>query len=99
MPVEGLLRGPPFGLFGAAPAADVLGNGVALGDDGLGLLRGDRGVVDVAELVGGATVEHPPATFGEFGRDHTAGFGVSGALVDHLVVIDGGELGVESPWV
>ncbi len=52
------MRDPPSGLFGASPAADVLGNGVALGDDGFGLLRGDRSVVDVAELVGGATVEH-----------------------------------------
>jgi hypothetical protein len=40
---EDLLRGlPPCCLAAAPAAADLLGHGVAFGDDLLGLIRGDR---------------------------------------------------------
>jgi hypothetical protein len=38
MSLEDLVRGLPRLLAGASPAADVLGDGVALGDDLLGLV-------------------------------------------------------------
>jgi hypothetical protein len=55
--VEGLVRGPPSGLFVASPAADVFGDGVALGDDGFGLFGGDWGVVNIEDRVSPQTVE------------------------------------------
>src|SRR5215213_5358790 len=70
MPMSGedLVRGLP--LLAAPASADLFRHGPALGDDGLGLVGGDRGAVGVAEDVGRAPVHDGPGAFGQVGGDH-----------------------------
>jgi hypothetical protein len=48
----------------------------------------------VADDVGHAAVHHGPGSFGEVGRDDAEGAEVVFAALDHLHVVDAGELGV-----
>src|SRR6266487_597000 len=95
MSCEDLLRGLPPCLAAASPVADLLGHGVALGDDLPGLIWGDRGVVGVADHLRHAAVHDRPGPLCEVGGDHTDGAEVVLAALDHLHVVDAGELGVE----
>src|SRR6266568_4203379 len=67
MSCEDLLRGLPPCLAAASPVADLLGHGVALGDDLPGLIWGERGV-EVAGGVGGTVkggAQQPVAGLGD----------------------------------
>lgn len=102
MPCEGLVRGPPgpfspSTLPGPPLTTDLLWDGVALSDDSPRLVGGHGGAVCVSEDVGGAPAQDPPGALGELRSDHGQGLGVHRPLVDHLVVVDGGELGVLRP--
>src|ERR671931_344242 len=57
MSCEDLLRGLPPCLAAAPAAADLLGYGVVLGDDGFGLIWGDRGAIGVADHIRHAAVQ------------------------------------------
>jgi hypothetical protein len=89
---EDLLRGLP--LLAAPASADWFGHGPVLGDDGLGLGTGDRGAVGVAEDVRRAPVHDYPGAFGQVGGDHADRAEVVFATLDHLGVVDAGQLGV-----
>jgi len=89
---EDLLRGLP--LLGASPLADLFGHGPVVGDDGLGLLGGDGGAVGVAEDIGRASVHDGPGPLGQVGGDHAGRAEVVFAALDHLGVVDAGQLGV-----
>jgi hypothetical protein len=65
-----------------------------LGDDGLGLLSSDRGAVGVADHIRHAAVEGDPGSLGEVGGDHADRAEVVLAALDHLEVVDAGQLGV-----
>ena len=64
------------------------------GDDRFGLNGVDWSVVGVADEVGPAAVHHRPEAFGQVGGDHAEGAEVVLAALDHLDVVDPGELGV-----
>src|SRR4029450_7118959 len=70
------------------------GRRLVVGEDGLGLGGGDRGAVGVAEHIGQAAVHDPPGSFGQVGGDHAQGAEVVFAALDHLGVVDAGQLGV-----
>jgi hypothetical protein len=72
----------------------LLGYGPALGDNGLGLGGSDWGAVGVVDDVGHAAIEHRPGSLGEVGGDHTERAEVVLASLDHLQVIDAGQLRV-----
>jgi hypothetical protein len=65
---EDLLRGLP--LPAAPAAADLFGDGVALGDDGFGLLGGHWGAIGVADDTGHAAVHDRPGPLGQVGGDY-----------------------------
>src|SRR5579883_1871147 len=68
---EDFLRGLPRLLLRPAKPSDLLADRVALGDDGLGLLRVDRSAADVADDVWGAALDDPPSPLGKVGGDDT----------------------------
>src|SRR6266516_835330 len=92
MSLMDLVRGLPR-FLAASSAADLLGHGPVLGDDLFGLGGGDRGVVGVADDVGQGAVEDRPGPFGQVGGDHADRAEVVFAALDHLEVVDAGELG------
>jgi hypothetical protein len=89
---EDFLGGLP--LLAAPPGADLGWDGPALGDDLLGLLRGERAAVGVADEVGLAAAHDGPGSFGEGGGDDAGGAEVVFAAFGHLLVVEAGELGV-----
>ena len=89
---EDLLRGLP--LLAAPLPADLFGHGPVVGDDGLGLGGGDRGAIGVADHIGRAAVHDGPGALGQVGGDHADRPEVVLAALDHLGVVDTGELGV-----
>src|SRR4029453_2398909 len=88
---EDLLRGLP--LPAAPTPADLFGHRPALGDDGLGLLGSDGGAVGVADDIGHAAVEDRPGALGQVGGDHADRAVVVFAALDHLEVVEAGQLG------
>lgn len=58
------MRGPPTLLRASLPA-DLLGHGEPFGDDPFRGRPVDRSAVDVAQLVGAATVHHGPGGLAE----------------------------------
>jgi hypothetical protein len=88
-----VVRGLPT-LLGPSPTTDVFGDGVALGDDLLGGGGVDEVAVAVTQFVGRASVEVVQARSASLGATTLQRLGVHGALVDRLVVVDGGESGV-----
>src|SRR6266540_4312481 len=94
MSFEDLLRGLPPCLAAASPAADLLGHGPVLGDDLLGLGRGDRCAVDIADHIRHPPVHDRPGPLGQVGGDHADRAEVVLAALDHLHVVEAGELGV-----
>jgi hypothetical protein len=89
MSLQDLLRGLP--LLAAPPAADLVGDRPALGDDGLGLGGGDRGAIGVADHIRRAAVHDRPDALGQVGSDHADRAEVVLAALDHL---GAGQLGV-----
>lgn len=83
--------------FAAPAAADIGWHGPVLGDDGGGLVGGDRRAVGIADDVGGAAVHDGPRPFGEVGGDDTEGAEVVLAALDHLDVVDARQLRVSIP--
>ena len=94
MSFEDLLRGLPPCLAAASPAADLLGHGPVLGDDLLGLGGGDRCAVDIADHIRHPPVHDRPGPLGQVGGDHADRAEVVLAALDHLHVVEAGELGV-----
>src|SRR5215217_7013619 len=94
MPMSGedLVRDLP--LLAAPASADLFRHGPVLGDDGLGLGGGDRGAVGVAEDIGRAPVHDGPGALGQVGGDYADRAEVVFAALDHLGVVDAGQLGV-----
>ena len=81
-------------LLAAPPGADLGWHGPVLGDDRLGLGRGDRPAVGVADDVGGAAAHDGPGPLGQAGRDDAQRAEMVLAALGHLLVVDAGELGV-----
>jgi hypothetical protein len=98
MSLTDLVRGLPRFLPAASPAADFLGHGVALGDDLLGLLGGEGCAVGVTDHVGHAAVHDHPGPLGQMGSDADRAKVVV-ATLDHLDVVDAGQLGVDAAGV
>jgi hypothetical protein len=92
MSYEDFVRGLPRFLR-AATDPDLVGDGVALGDDGLGLRRSHATSVDVTDDVRRSLFHEPPGALGEVGGHYTEGGEVVLAPFDHLRVVEPGELG------
>src|SRR5689334_22853246 len=93
LPFGGFLGGLPR-LLGAPPGADLGWHGPALGDDRLGLGRGDGPAVGVADDIGGAAAHDGPGPLGGAGGDDAQRARVVFAALGHLLVVGAGELGV-----
>lgn len=83
----------------AAPCAGFGCDGPVGGDDVFGLGGGDRAAVGVTDHVGHLAAHHGPGAFGEVGSNYAEGAEVVFATLDHLHVVDPGELGVLSAGV
>ena len=89
-----------FGSLLASPTivacAHLLGHGVTLGDDGPGLFSSDRRTVDIAQFVGSIFLENHVYTIQEMSGAGTDCLRVMLAPVHHLIVVDDGDLWIES---
>src|SRR5664280_2264167 len=100
---EDLLRGLPRrpvpsaggGLAAASAGPHLERHRPALDDDPLGGGRVDRSAVGVADDVGHAADQDGMQPFGQVGGDDAAGLEVLGAALDHLGVVDLGELRID----
>ena len=81
-------------LLATPPGADFRWRGPALGDDRLGLGRGDRLAVGVADDIGGAAAHDSPGPLGQAGGEDAQRAEVVFAALGHLLVEGAGKLGV-----
>jgi hypothetical protein len=94
---EDLLRGLPLPV--ASLLADLFGHGPVLGDDLLGLGGGDRRAVGVADHIWHVPVHDHPGPLGQVRGDHAHRAEVVFAALDHLQVVEAGQLGIGAAGV